>query len=331
MKRVIAPPCFGVAAASRRSVACLAILALLAASAGRAQADDESLESVVDLARLTVISARLMVQAKTIQAIERYGFVKDAHCVFGASLASKETAWMRMTLKKDTELLWFGAGDDNCQDLDIEVEDPDGAILAKDVAGDAIPFVKFRVKQNGEHRLKLTLFKGTGTSFCAIVMMEQNGWNIPLDNLGTALGEFVRIAGRAAILMDRMSHGRLAVRLPEGGTGWCLFGTVMKQGEQRSILNLGFGQGPRVFVSAGCNQATDIDLEVTDQTTKETIAADKQPDATPVCLAATDANTLYTVCASLPRSRGAALTLTGIFRVEESKTVQPRIQPAMGL
>lgn len=234
-----------------------------------------------------------------------------------------------MTLKKGTELHWFGAGDGNCQDLDIEVEDPDGVSLAKDVSGDAIPCVTFRVKKDGEHHLKLTLFKGAGTSFCSLVMLERNGWDIPLDNLGTALGEFVRVAGGTAILVDRMSRGRLAVRLPEGGTGWCLFGTVMKQGEERSILNLGFGKGPRVFVSAGCNQATDIDLEATDQTTKQSIASDKQSDATPMCLAATDANTLYTICTSLPRSRGAALTLTGILRVEESKTVQLRIQPAM--
>ena len=90
----------------------------------------------------------------------------------------------------------------------------------------------------------------------------------------------------------------------------------MEQGGARSIINLAFGQGPRVFVSAGCSQATDIDLEVTDQDTKQAIVVDKQPDATPVGLATTGAKTLYTVCTSLPESRGAALTLTGILKVE---------------
>ena len=87
-------------------------------------------------------------------------------------------------------------------------------------------------------------------------MMDRNGWNIPFQNLGTAIGEFVGIAGRTAMVVDRMSHGRLALRLPEGGTGWCLFGTVVEQGESRSIRNLAFGRSPRVFVSAGDTTGT---------------------------------------------------------------------------
>jgi hypothetical protein len=55
----------------------LALLALLLAPAGRVRADDEPLESVVDLARLTVISARLMGQAKAVEAMGTYGFAKD--------------------------------------------------------------------------------------------------------------------------------------------------------------------------------------------------------------------------------------------------------------
>ena len=213
--------------------------------------------------------------------------------------------------------------------MDIQVEGPDGVMLAKDVTGDAVPCVSFRVKKTGEHTLKLTLFKGTGTSFCSLVMMERDGWNIPFQNLGTAIGEFVAIAGRTAMVVDQFSRGQLAVRLPEGGTGWCLFGTVMEQGGTQSIINLAFGQGPRVFVSAGCSQATDIDLEVTDQDTKQAIVIDKQPDATPVGLATTEANTLYTVCTSLPESRGAALTLTGILRIQAGNVARAAIRPAM--
>ena len=103
----------------------------------------------------------------------------------------------------------------------------------------------------------------------------------------------------------------------------------MEQGRAQGVINLAFGQGPRVFVSAGCSQATDIDLEVTDQDTKEAIATDKQPDATPVGLATTGANTLYTVCTSLPESRGEALTLTGILGVEAAGTARAAIRPAM--
>jgi hypothetical protein len=214
--------------------------------------------------------------------------------------------------------------------LDIQVVDPDGVTVATDVTGDAVPCVSFQVKKSGEHTLKLTLFKGTGTSFCSLVMMERNGWNIPFQNLGTAIGEFVAIAARTAGMVDQMSRGRLAVRLPEGGTGWCLFGTVMEQGGTQSVINLAFGRGPRVFVSAGCSQATDINLEVTDQDTRQAIATDKQPDATPVGLATAEADRLYTVCTSLPESRGAALTLTGVMKVQAGNAARAAIRPAMG-
>lgn len=329
MRRNLNPRFSVLAATYRRPVACLAILALLAAPAGRVLADDEPLDSIVDLARLTVISTRLMARAKAVQGLGLYGFAKQGHCLFGASLAPKETATMRLTLTEDEDCLWFGAGDGNCQDLDIKVVGPDGLTLATDVGRDAVPCVRFTATKTGEHVVKLSLFKGTGTSFCSLVMMQRNGWNIPFQNLGTAIGEFVAIAARTAGTVDDMSRGRLAVRLPEGGTGWCLFGTVMERGGTQSVLNLAFGQGPRVFISAGCSQATDIDLEVTDQDTKEAIATDKQSDATPVGLGTTAANTLYTVCTSLPESRGAALTLTGVLRIEMANAARTGIQPAM--
>ena len=62
--------------------------------------------------RVTVISARLMGEAKAVQAMGLYGFAKEGHCLFGAALAPKETATMRMTLKEGEDYLWFGAGDD---------------------------------------------------------------------------------------------------------------------------------------------------------------------------------------------------------------------------
>ena len=84
------------------------------------------------------------------------------------------------------------------------------------------------------------------------------------------------------------------------------------------------GLSPRVGELASENQ------EVTDQDTRQAIATDKQPDATPVGLATTGAKTLYTVCTSLPESRGAALTLTGVMKVQTGNAAQARIQPAMG-
>lgn len=279
-------------------------------------------------ARLTVVQARLVSQAKVVAAMGRYGFAKSNHCLIGASIAPGESVKMRLTLKAGQGCLWFAEGDDNSQDLDLDVTGPDGVRVAKNTRRDAVPMVQFAARDDGEHCVTLTHFKGTGTSFCALVMMEQDGWAIPFDNLAAAISQFVGSAGRTALFVDQKSGGQLSVRLPAGGSGWCLFGTVMQQNESRSVTNLSLSNGLHVFLAAGCGQATDIDMEVTDQD-GNTIVSDTELDATPMGIALTDAKSLYEVSTSLPGSRGAALTLSGVLRVEPAKGAGAVIRPAM--
>ncbi len=316
-------------AAHRRSLTGAFLLALALASAGRLNAADEPPVGAEELARLTVVSARLMGQAKAIESLGCYGFAKSGHCLLGASIAPQESVTIRIPLEAGREHFWFAAADVNAKDLDIQVTGPSGSTVAKDVSNDPVPCVVFTAKESGEHRVTLTLFKGTSTSFCALVMMERDGWAIPFGNLRAAMEQFVLAAGSTLMFVDQMSSGQLAVRLPEGGSGWCLFGVVMKQNESRAVEDLSLGKGLRVFLAAGCSQATDIDLEITDQNRKTVIANDKQTDANPMGLAPTDAASLYRVTTSLPSSRGAALVLTGVLTVAPANAARNLIQAAV--
>ena len=145
------------------------------ASAGRLNAADEPPVGAEELARLTVVSARLMGQAKAIESLGCYGFAKSGHCLLGASIAPQESVTIRIPLEAGREHFWFAAADVNAKDLDIQVAGPSGSTVAKDVSNDPVPCVVFTAKESGEHRVTLTLFKGTSTSFCALVMMERTG------------------------------------------------------------------------------------------------------------------------------------------------------------
>lgn len=234
----------------RRSLTGSLIVAVVLAFVGRPGAAEEPPVGVQELARLTVVSARLMGQAKALESLGAYGYSKGACCMYGAAIAPGESVTMRLNLNVGEEYLWFAAGDGNTQDLDIEVIAPDGHTVTKDISSDAVPCIQFSVRQNGKHSLKLSLFEGTGTSFCAVVLMQRDGWAIPLANLGTAFRQFVLSAGSTALLVDQMSDGKLGVRLPDVGTGWCLFGGVMKQGGDSTIENLSLGKGLHVFLAA---------------------------------------------------------------------------------
>jgi hypothetical protein len=68
-----------------------------------------------------VVSAHLVSQAKVIAAMGRYGFSKSNHCLFGASVAPNESVRMRLALSAGEKCRWFAAGDDNAEDLDMDV------------------------------------------------------------------------------------------------------------------------------------------------------------------------------------------------------------------
>jgi len=57
---------------------------------------------------------------------------------------------------------------------------------------------------------------------------------------------------------------------------------------------------------------------------------DREADAAPMGIAPTDAGSSYQVRTSLPDSRGAALVLTGILKVQPANPVAVLIQPAAG-
>jgi hypothetical protein len=120
-----------------------------------------------------------------------------------------------------------------------------------------------------------------------------------------------------------MSEGQSRLRLQGGRAGWCLFGSVLTPHQSQSAQRLSPGEGTFAFLATGCDQATDIDLEVDDDR-GEVVVQDIDPDPTPMGIAVTKANRTYNVTTSLLASRGAALTITGILRIEPAPNAASR-------
>lgn len=276
----------------------------------------EAPRGVEELTRLTVVSARLMGEAKAHVIAGKYGFWGGSHCLFGTAIRPNDSQEVTVHLTAGGEYRLIAAGDSNALDLDLFVLDPSGKQIAKDDRVAASATVSFRATQDGRHTFRLRLYNGRATSFCALVVLERNGgYDIPFANLAVAMNNYVKVAGASALLVNQAANGRADVRLDNGSSGWCLFGSVMNQDDKRTMSKLNLGDGEHLFLAVGCARATDIDLVVTNQR-EVVIVEDFDLDAHPMGLGTTRRNDTYEFDTLLPESDGPALVLSGVLKVE---------------
>ncbi len=311
MKRII---CLSFKLTARTQAVLVMMLAALTAARGAAA--DEMSEGIQELAKLTLVSTRLLGEARAEAQVNQFGFAKDQPCLYAGPITPKDSLPWTLTLEADKEYIALAAGDENALDIDMRVIGPGNRILGVDNRVAPSARVSFRTTQAGPHTIHVHLFKANATSFCGLVLLERNGWDIPIINLATALGNFMDGAGRTALLLQRTTGGLTTIRMSNGGqSGWNLFGQVLTRNQQREIEPLPPGAGLHLFLAAGCGQAVDIDLEILDQAGKVR-ARDIDPDATPICSLSTKAGERYRVKTLLPDSRGASLVITGVLKVD---------------
>src|SRR5262249_17054772 len=108
--------------------------------------------------RMTKAAALALGSAKGISDVTDFGFDTDLSTL-GAFLVAGKSAAFTKSLEKGREYLILGGGDDNIEDLDLEVTDQKGKKIAEDTQTDAAPIVRFTAPSSGQFTLKATAYK----------------------------------------------------------------------------------------------------------------------------------------------------------------------------
>ena len=148
----------------------------------------------------------------------------------GALLQPKSFINWRMQLEAGMRYAFLGGGDNNAVDVDLAVVDAEGRILARDQLADAKPVVAFTPSQTGVYIVRMTLTQAPRPSFCALAILRQGGFTVPVKNLTTSLQK-IMAAGRLA-------SQRASVRFHEEPNQWALFGAVLRPGDTTTVSGL---------------------------------------------------------------------------------------------
>ncbi|MBI5480034.1 MAG: hypothetical protein HY906_14300 [Deltaproteobacteria bacterium] len=223
----------------------------------------------------------------------------------GALLRPKAFINWRMQMEAGTRYAFLGGGDDGASDVDLAVIDANGQTLARDQLADAKPVVDFTPRQTGVHVVRMTLAQASGPAFCALAVLRQGGFTVPVKNLTASLQK-IMAAGRLA-------SQRAAVRFHEEPNQWALFGAVLRPGDTTTISGLHLEGRQHVFVLAGDANAKVLDLSLLDAR-GSLVKKDDKPDQVAVVVART-VDGSYQVAITNVESTGPALVTAVILDV----------------
>jgi len=249
--------------------------------------------------------ARVMGGVRGVSEKTDYGY-DNGICVLGAYLSQGGNVNFVRDLEKGQKYAFLGGGADPAKDVDIEVFDPDDQKVAEDTEADAIPIVGFTPKRTGSYTIRLELPKSPQATFCGMAIMRDGGWDVPVDNLSTAVAKVIALGTKA----DELN--KTGARFHQETNTWALFGTVLKQGEASTLSNMRFERRKHLIAVAGDNNAKDLDAYLLDPNGK-TLVEDSESDATPVLEYTTGAHPSYGLRIENNKAGGAALVIATVL------------------
>jgi hypothetical protein len=295
------------------------LLALALSLAGRSQRAEAAPREWGAGKYLTQAVTRVMASMRKVG--DDFGF-DEGVCIMGAFLAPKATVAFDRPLRAGSAYVILGGGDNDAEDLDIEVLGPDGRVVARDVETNAVPVVRFTAPRSGTYTIRQKLYKARSSSFCLLAVLRQGGWDVPRSNLEAATTKLVSF-GTA---VDQTTPK--AVTFHDGANNWAVFGSVLRKGDQYTHTDLSLGTGQRVMLAVGDASARDLDLFILDSA-GSLVGKDDKPDALPIVRLDTRATT-YSMRVKNADSRGPTLVLAAILKLGASPIVSLPALPRPG-
>jgi hypothetical protein len=223
----------------------------------------------------------------------------------GAHLKPASHINWRMRMEAGTRYAFLGGGDDHAVDVDLAVIDGAGQTLVRDQLADAKPVVDFTPTRTEVYVVRMTLTRAPHPSFCALAVLRQGGFAVPIKNMSQSLQK-IMAAGKLA-------SQRAAVRFHEEQNQWALFGAVLRPGDTTTISGLHLEARQHVFVAAGDAGAKVLELALLDAG-GNVVKKDEKPDNVAVLVHKT-AGASYQLAISNVDSAGPALVSAIILDV----------------
>lgn len=288
----------------------LIVLALLPLRGYGQSATDRAFAEEVATASAAVVTALAKVRAAG-QGRD-VGFYTGGWCTFGAFLRSGQSISMTTQLDKDTGYVFVAAGDDNASDVDVEVQSESGVRLASDTDSDKAAVTGLIAERSGKYRVKTTMYRAKGDSFCVLVMLEVGQKSLPAEALAQSMAKWV--SGSAALYAVTRKHDGAALTLKHGDRDWVFFGAALEDGDSVTFSGMSPGRGRAVLYACGDENATDIDAAAKDSD-GDTIAEDEDDDPTPIVQWSTSTGETYKVNVTLVSTKAErSFVVASVFK-----------------
>ena len=187
------------------------------------------------------------------------GLIKEADLGYDKDL-SITAAWLEgrrsisftKDLKSGTTYAFVAAGDEDAEDVDVKVTGPTGQIVDEDADDSSLAAAGFTAKTTGKYRFTITLASDVA-SYVGATLLSDDGWEVPMQNLNTAIADLVDTA--------ESLDGTLV--FSRAGGSFCLFGAVLPKGGTLKMTGVKIA-GASPTVAGACDEnSSDIDLLVT--------------------------------------------------------------------
>jgi len=285
-------------------------LALLPLSAHGQTAADRAFATEIATASTAVVAALAKVRAADKNG--NIGFYTGGWCTFGAFLRSGQSISMTTQLDKGKGYVFVAAGDDNASDVDVEVQSESGIRLASDTDSDKAAVAGLIAERSGEHRVKTTMYRAKGESFCVLIMLEVGQKSLPAEALAQCMAKWV--TGSAALHAASQKNDGTALTLKHGDRDWVFFGAALEDGDSVTFSGMSPGRGRAVLYACGDENATDIDAAAKDSD-GDTIAEDEDDDPTPIVQWSASAGGTYKVSVTLISTKATrSFVVASVFK-----------------
>jgi hypothetical protein len=284
------------------------VFAFIVLAAGTALARSQNPSSGVYLSQAF---ERVTESAAGAAKLGNFGY-HEGISVIGAWVDCRDSVTFTIPLKAGANYMFAAGGDNDAQNVDLEIQDAAGKTLAKETREAPDAMVTYTPDADGRYTLKLTLAKSRQdlVCFCVACILKEDGYKVPQGNLNDCANKMLKLFGEQDKVLQR-SNKQLALHRQKNQ--WAVFGALLDPVADISVTNLELGVGRRIFLGLGDKNTQDVDLFLLDNASK-TIAKDTSvSDVAIVDYYAGQGR--YGVKMLNYKGSGRAVVLSGIFDV----------------
>ncbi|PRQ01082.1 hypothetical protein ENSA5_27640 [Enhygromyxa salina] len=231
---------------------------------------------------------QLLVTASRIDNTTKFGFDDKGSTVVAGFLRPDHPQHFSRPFEAGMTYAVIGASATGAN-IDIQITDSSGNVIAADTDPDANPTVSFTVPTTDNYRVQLAVV-GQDEEFGAIVVMQDGGLRIEAEILQKV---FQRLLDSGAFASAKVQDLGFPNGLVFHESDWAVQGTILYPGEAIRQRGITLGSKSAVFGAVSHEDSFNVDLEVIDANSGETFA-DHEPDSNPIVIVdQPDPNTSY--------------------------------------